>query len=71
MLCIDSYDMTGNGGKNLILGRQDGNIEIYYINLRDEMDATSLIFVEVQLPQTRSNTNNSVILVYYRTAMKV
>lgn len=41
--------MTGNGGKNLILGRQDGSIEIYYINLRDEMDATSLIFVEVQL----------------------
>ncbi|CAG9766610.1 unnamed protein product [Ceutorhynchus assimilis] len=46
ILCIDSYDMTGNGAKNLILGRQDGNIEIYYVNVHDNMDSTCLIFVE-------------------------
>ncbi|XP_050308096.1 Bardet-Biedl syndrome 7 protein homolog isoform X2 [Anthonomus grandis grandis] len=46
VLCMDSYDMTGNGTKNLILGRQNGRIEIYSINVHDNMDATSLIFVE-------------------------
>lgn len=39
--------MSGNGDKNLILGRQDGNVEIYYVNVHDEMDATHLIFREV------------------------
>ncbi|XP_030747216.1 Bardet-Biedl syndrome 7 protein homolog [Sitophilus oryzae] len=44
--CMDTYDMTGNGTKNLILGRQDGNIEVYYVNVHDAMDATYIIFVE-------------------------
>ncbi|KAL1505873.1 hypothetical protein ABEB36_005330 [Hypothenemus hampei] len=46
IVCMDSYDMSGNGQKNLILGRQDGNVEIYYVNVQDEMDSTSLIFLE-------------------------
>ncbi|XP_066257169.1 Bardet-Biedl syndrome 7 protein homolog [Euwallacea similis] len=46
IICIESYDMSGGGTKNLILGRQDGNIEIYSVNMRDKMDTTSLIFLE-------------------------
>ncbi|XP_048519315.1 Bardet-Biedl syndrome 7 protein homolog isoform X1 [Dendroctonus ponderosae] len=46
ILCIHSYNMAGNGDKNLILGRQDGNIEIYYVNVHDEMDASHIIFLE-------------------------
>ncbi|XP_066154272.1 Bardet-Biedl syndrome 7 protein homolog isoform X2 [Euwallacea fornicatus] len=46
IICIESYDMSGGGTKNLILGRQDGNIEIYNVNMHDEMDKTSLIFLE-------------------------
>ncbi|KAF7270542.1 hypothetical protein GWI33_016498 [Rhynchophorus ferrugineus] len=44
--CIDSYDMTGNGSKNLILGRQDGNIEVYYVNIYDPHDSAYLLFIE-------------------------
>ncbi|RZB77484.1 Bardet-Biedl syndrome 7 protein -like, partial [Asbolus verrucosus] len=42
--CVDSHDMTGNGAKNLVLGRQDGTIEVYVINTTDAMDASILIY---------------------------
>ncbi|XP_068907329.1 Bardet-Biedl syndrome 7 protein homolog isoform X1 [Tenebrio molitor] len=42
--CLDAYDMTGNGTKNLIVGRQDGTIEAYIINVADKMDASILIY---------------------------
>ncbi|XP_045478610.1 Bardet-Biedl syndrome 7 protein homolog isoform X2 [Harmonia axyridis] len=42
--CIDSYDLTGDGNKNIILGKQDGNIEIYNINISDSNDTSILIF---------------------------
>lgn len=36
--------MTGNGTKNLIVGRQDGNIEVYNINIDDPVDIPISIF---------------------------
>jgi Bardet-Biedl syndrome 7 protein len=45
--CLDAYDMTGNGTKNLIVGRQDGTIEAYIINVADKMDASILIYSHV------------------------
>nr|XP_022903425.1 Bardet-Biedl syndrome 7 protein homolog isoform X1 [Onthophagus taurus] len=42
---IYSYDITGDGNKNLFLGRNDGNIEIYTINILDELDTSYLLFV--------------------------
>ncbi|KAJ8944863.1 hypothetical protein NQ314_009353, partial [Rhamnusium bicolor] len=45
--CIDSYDLSGNGTKNLIIGRQDGNIEVYQVNIHDTMDSSRLIFLYV------------------------
>ncbi|EFA01565.1 Bardet-Biedl syndrome 7 protein homolog-like Protein [Tribolium castaneum] len=42
--CVDSYDMTSSGTKNLILGRQDGTIEVYVINVNDNLDAPILIY---------------------------
>ncbi|XP_044749136.1 Bardet-Biedl syndrome 7 protein homolog [Coccinella septempunctata] len=42
--CIDSYDLTGDGNNNLVIGKQDGNIEIYNINISDPNDASLLIF---------------------------
>ncbi|KAL3267317.1 hypothetical protein HHI36_011448 [Cryptolaemus montrouzieri] len=43
--CIDSYDLTGDGNNNLIVGKQDGNIEIYNINIADQNDTSFLIFL--------------------------
>lgn len=31
--CIDTYDMTGDETQNLIIGRQDGSIEVYTMDL--------------------------------------
>lgn len=45
---IQSYDLTGDGNKNLIIGRNDGNIEIYSIDVTDEIDGPILVFVDVR-----------------------
>ncbi|XP_019866840.1 Bardet-Biedl syndrome 7 protein homolog [Aethina tumida] len=42
--CIDTYDLTGNGNKNLIVGRQDGNVEVYNLNMFDPLDKPILIY---------------------------
>lgn len=42
--CIDTYDMTGDGIPNLIIGRQDGSIEVFTINTTDEAEVPSLIY---------------------------
>lgn len=34
--CIDSYDITGDGAKDLIVGRNDGEVEVYSYNDNDE-----------------------------------
>lgn len=39
--------MTGDGIPNLIVGRQDGSVEVYAVNLMDELDPPSLIFSHV------------------------
>lgn len=44
---MDSYDLTGDGVPNLILGRQDGSIEVYTLNILDENDTPNLIFTYV------------------------
>ncbi|KAK9870809.1 hypothetical protein WA026_009769 [Henosepilachna vigintioctopunctata] len=42
--CIDSYDLTGDSNRNIIIGKQDGNIEIYNINISDPNDTSLQIF---------------------------
>ncbi|KAJ8951664.1 hypothetical protein NQ318_012205 [Aromia moschata] len=42
--CLDSYDLYGNGVKNLIVGRTDGNVEVYQVNVRDAMDPSKMIY---------------------------
>lgn len=44
---MDSYELTGDGVPNLILGRQDGSIEVYNVNILDENDTPVLIFTHV------------------------
>lgn len=46
--CIDSYDLTGTGVKNLIVGRQDGNVEVYNVNINDNLDTAVLIYLNVK-----------------------
>lgn len=36
--------MTGDGVPNLIVGRQDGSIEVYAVNVSDKIEAPSLIY---------------------------
>lgn len=45
--CIDSYDFTENGSKNLIIGRTDGNIEAYAFNITDLNDTPILLYIIV------------------------
>ena len=35
---IDNYDITGDGVKDLIIGRHDGNIEVYAYDEGDESE---------------------------------
>ena len=35
---IDNYDITGDGVKDLIVGRHDGNIEVYAYDEGDETE---------------------------------
>ena len=36
VLCMDNYDMTSDGTLDLILGRDDGQVEIYSYDEADE-----------------------------------
>lgn len=36
-----------NENKNLVLGRQDGNIEVYVVNIENEMDIPKLVYLMV------------------------
>ncbi|KRT79649.1 hypothetical protein AMK59_8765, partial [Oryctes borbonicus] len=47
--CMHSYDLTGDGVKNLIIGRNDGNLEMYSVNILDETDGPIIIFIDVRL----------------------
>ncbi|XP_018568735.1 Bardet-Biedl syndrome 7 protein homolog [Anoplophora glabripennis] len=42
--CMDSYDLIGNGTKNLVIGRQDGSVEVFQVNVLDAMDVSRIIF---------------------------
>ncbi|CAH1160086.1 unnamed protein product [Phaedon cochleariae] len=41
---MDSYDLNGSGMKQVIIGRQDGNIEVYQVDMNDEHEDSRLIF---------------------------
>ncbi|CAH0560889.1 unnamed protein product [Brassicogethes aeneus] len=58
--CIDSYDLTGNSAKNLIIGRQDGNVEVYNINLFDVADKPVLLF-EINLNESITAIQTGII----------
>lgn len=45
--CIDSYNLSESDTKNLIVGRQDGTIEVYLINIEDKADFPKLIYLYV------------------------
>ncbi|OQR68893.1 Bardet-Biedl syndrome 7 protein-like [Tropilaelaps mercedesae] len=34
--CLDIFDLTGDGTRDLIIGRSDGNVEVYYFNDEDK-----------------------------------
>lgn len=36
ILCLDNFDITSDGVPDLILGRDDGQIEVYSFNEADE-----------------------------------
>lgn len=36
ILCIDSFDITGDGVKELLIGRDDGVLEIYSFESADD-----------------------------------
>lgn len=40
--------MTGEGTKNLIVGRQDGNIEVYVTDMSDGLNIASTAYVHVR-----------------------
>ncbi|KAF2879488.1 hypothetical protein ILUMI_26683 [Ignelater luminosus] len=42
--CIESYNMMENENKNLIIGRQDGSIEVYVVNIENDMDIPKLVY---------------------------
>ena len=45
ILCVDNYDITGDGVLDLIIGRDDGLVEIYGY---DEMDEPLLRHSQVR-----------------------
>lgn len=36
ILCVDSFDIMGDGVKDLLVGRDDGMVEVYSINNANE-----------------------------------
>lgn len=34
--CLDVFDLNADGTRNLITGRSDGNVEVYYFNDEDK-----------------------------------
>ena len=38
--CLDNYDVTGDGVRDLIVARQDGNIEVYSYDDGEEVEPT-------------------------------
>lgn len=36
ILCVDSFDIIGDGVKDLLVGRDDGMVEVYSFNNADE-----------------------------------
>lgn len=47
--CLNTYDLTGDGKEELILGRRDGVLQIYSMKSEDnEIDLeSSQLFIEV------------------------
>lgn len=41
---IDSYALDGSATKHLIVGRQDGCIEVYQVFMQDDLDKPKQIF---------------------------
>lgn len=48
ILCVDSYALNGNTTKHLITGSQNGNIDVYQINIQDELNKAKMIFRHVR-----------------------
>lgn len=36
VLCIDSFDITGDGVKDILVGRDDGTVEVYNLDGSNE-----------------------------------
>ncbi|CAD7080257.1 unnamed protein product [Hermetia illucens] len=36
--CIDTYDLTGEGNENLLIGRRDGSVQVFSLPAEDEVD---------------------------------
>lgn len=50
--CIDTYDLTGEGNENLLIGRRDGSVQVFSLPAEDEVDLEPReIYREVINPQ--------------------
>jgi Bardet-Biedl syndrome 7 protein len=50
---IDNYDITGDGVKDLIIGRHDGNIEVYAYDDESEPILKFTHVIQLSLPGIR------------------
>ncbi|KAF5285041.1 hypothetical protein FQR65_LT02353 [Abscondita terminalis] len=57
--CVTSYNLIQSEHKNLIVGRQDGNIEVYSLNLTDDDESTALLYTTASIINSY-NCNESV-----------
>lgn len=63
--------MNGEDSKNLIVGRQDGNIEVYVTDMCDSLCITATAFVHVKNIQKWKQPMVLIEIYIFRTAMRV
>lgn len=66
MLCIDTFDITGDGVKDILVGRDDGTVEVYGL---DGSNEPTLRFENVSPCETLSQikfSHSTVVTVVFR-----
>ncbi len=71
---MDNYDITGDGVKDLIIGRHDGNIEVYAYDEGDEAEPVlkySHVRPHMNITVKGIYLSKCLVFVIFRTAVKV
>ena len=55
--CIDTFDLTGDGKDDIIIGRRDGTIQVYTLPFDEELD------IEARQLYKEVKTKNSVFAI--------